>query len=110
MKIRTPHASGNFCCSHLACRGATTRNTAKERHTDQAAVGRIAKAALPEIGLPVIELSPADCDPDRIVGIHGYARLVYGVTDDVVASRIHVYLVAGEDAMRRDHPLRSISR
>src|SRR4029450_6512197 len=88
-------------CHWVAAKDVVFQDT-RERPV-YAAIDGITPAGLPEVGGNVIELSPGDCHLVAVRGINGNGALVRGVTDDVLAVRIDVDLVADEWAVRRDH-------
>ena len=71
-------------------------------------VGRIAITCLAEVGSVGIKLPPTYGDLVTIRRIDCNRRLVRGVTYDVVATRVDIYLIANKDTVRRDHSWRGV--
>ena len=74
----------------------------------KASVGRIAITCLTEVGSVGIKLPPTYGDLVTIRRIDCNRRLVRGVTYDVVATRVDIYLIANKDTVRRDHSWRGV--
>ena len=72
------------------------------------AISRKTPAALPEVGTYAVKLPPADCHFIAVGRVDCYGRLISGIADDIVPIRINIYLVADEDAIRRNHSWRSL--
>ena len=69
----------------------------------EAAIGGVTPAALPEVRRNIVKLSPTNCHPAAVCWINCDRALVSSIANDVIPICINVYLIAGEDAMRRDH-------
>jgi hypothetical protein len=72
-----------------------------------AAITAVTPACLPKIRLDTVELPPADHHFVAVRRINGNRGLIGSISQDIVASRIHVRLVTDEHSVRRDHPRRS---
>jgi hypothetical protein len=90
----------------VAAKDSVLQNTRKR--PVRAGIGRESPASLPEIRCYTVELPPGDRHLAQIRWINGNGALVCGVTQDVVAICIDVYLKARKRAELRDHSRRGL--
>ncbi|PYL67692.1 MAG: hypothetical protein DMF28_08555 [Verrucomicrobia bacterium] len=74
-----------------------------------AAIGGITPAALPEVGVNVIELPPGDRHFVAVCRVNGDRALVRGVPEDVLSVGVDVCLVTSEQAELRNHARRRLN-